>query len=131
MSIKSEEKDYTFTIKHFPKKETEIFRPFALGRMNFTFGLDYKIDDFKKVMGYLKNAPLLFYPYFLTQPAFAAGLDDLSMNDAATGGQASKTAKKAFVTAQELYGQLGAPPGSAAEQVANQQLTLLAGGNED
>lgn len=44
--------------------------------MNFTFGLDYKNDDFKKLMGYLKNAPLLFYPYFLTQPASAAGLED-------------------------------------------------------
>jgi len=88
--------------------------------MNFTFGLDYKIDDFKNLMGYLKNAPLLFYPYFLTQPAFAAGFDDLSMNDAATGGAAANTSKRAFVTAQELYGQLGAPPGSAVIADANQ-----------
>lgn len=65
--------------------------------MNFTFGLDYKNDDFKKLMGYLKNAPLLFYPYFLTQPASAAGLEDT-----ATSGEALKNSLNAFVSAQEL-----------------------------
>ena len=94
--------------------------------MNFTFGLDYKIDDFKKLMGFLKNAPLLFYPYFLTQPsaAFAAGLGDLSMNDAGATSGAVQNAKKAFVTSQELYGKLGAPPGSAAEAVVNKELNM-------
>ena len=110
--------DYSFTIKHFPAKQADVFKPFALGRMNFNpFGLDYKMDEFKQLMGFLKNAPLLFMPYFLTaQPAFA-GLGDLSADDVATA-ETAKTTKRAYVTAQELYGQLGAPPGSAAEAVA-------------
>ena len=45
-----------------------------------------------------------------------AALDDLSMNDAATG-EVVKTASKGYVTAQEAFGNMGEPTGFTSEQL--------------
>ena len=51
--------------------------------MKFDFNLDYNADQFKDIMKYFRHAPLLFYPFMFTQPAFAG---DMAVHGDLLGG---------------------------------------------
>ena len=46
--------------------------------MRFDFNLDYKIDEFKDIMKCFRHAPMMFYPFMFSSPAFAAEQGDVA-----------------------------------------------------